>query len=493
MGGVIQSAKRKLFTQNANKFDHLRRTQNMRAGFAEIEFTPAEGAIPGQIMPGYATDKLTPLMSHAAVVESNGVMAAIVSLDIIFFTTRFADSLRERISEATGIPAELIMLHTTHTHTGCETDVACWGAPANPDALIPVADATVEAVLAAKEALAPVKMGTARGFDTRYHFCRDWYTTDGRIVMNPGGMPRENLVRPVSDIDHSVNVIRFDDLVGNPLAFIVNYANHLDTTAKYKKFGADYAGYLRIALRRDFGRDVAVVFLNGCCGNINHCDYYNNSHKQRHCRKGLLASEQIGEGLAKVVKEVQPDLVCAEKEIFIQGKYEKFPVPRRHATPEMKEWAECVLKKADAAKAAGEKYNIHDEICAMQYLAEDPDAVPATVDIGIHVLQIGDTVYVGLPGEIFSEIGLKIKANSPFANTVVVELADGWEGYIPTDNALLAGCYESMYSNISYTGLGTADAIVAGATGMLRELYNNETEKLIGKMKTAADTCYRIK
>ena len=465
----------------------------MLAGFAEIEFTPAEGAIPGQITPGYATDKLTPLMSHAAVIESRGVTAAIVSLDIIFFTTKFADSLRGRISKETGIPTELIMLHTTHTHTGCETDVACWGAVANPDALIPVADATVKAVLDARANLAKVKMGSARGFDTRYHFCRDWYTTDGRIVMNPGDVPREQLLRPVSDIDHSVNVIRFDDLGGRPLAFIVNYANHLDTTAKYNKFGADYAGYLRIALRRDFGRDVSVIFLNGCCGNINHCDYYNNSHKQRHCRKGLLASEQIGEGLANVIKAVQPDLVADEREIFIQGKYETVSVPRRHATPEMKAWAEQKIKKVEAAKAAGEKYDVHGEICARQYLAEDPATVSATASIGIHALQIGDTVYVGLPGEIFSEIGLKIKANSPFANTVVVELADGWEGYIPTDNALLAGCYESMYSNISYTGLGTADAIVAGAGKVLRELYDNETEALIGKMQTAADTCYRIK
>ena len=452
----------------------------MLAGFAEIEFTPAEGAIPGQITPGYATDKLTPLMSHAAVIESGGVTAAIVSLDIIFFTTKFADSLRDRISKETGIPAELVMLHTTHTHTGCETDVACWGAPANPDALIPVADATVKAVLDAKANLAEVKMGTARGFDTRYHFCRDWYTTDGRIVMNPGGIPRENLVRPVSDIDHSVNVIRFDDLGGRPLAFIVNYANHLDTTAKYNKFGADYAGYLRIALRRDFGRDVAVVFLNGCCGNINHCDYYNNSHKQRHCRKGLLASEQIGEGLANVIKAVQPDLVADEKEIFIQGKYETISVPRRHATPEMKAWAEQKMKKVEAAKAAGEKYDVHGEICARQYLAEDPATVPATASIGIHVLQIGDTVYVGLPGEIYTCIGTRIKANSPFPNTLVVELESGANGYISPDIIQDCGAYEGIYSTIAFTGHGTVDVLVNGATKMLNEMHKEYLDKTIG-------------
>ena len=464
----------------------------MLAGFAEKEFTPAEGIIPGQIIHGYGKGKLTPLMSHAAMIESKGVSAIIVSIDIIFFSTNFANSLRGRISDATDIPTERIFIHTTHTHTGCATDFACWSSPADPDALIPVADATVDAVLKAKENLAEVKMGTARGFDTHYHFCRDFYTTDGRIVMNPGGFPREKLVKPISDIDHSVNIIRFDNAEGDPLAFIVNYANHLDTTGIYTQFGADYAGYLRIALRRTFGKDVTVLFLNGCCGNINHKDYLNLSHERRHCRKGVIPSEQIGEGLAEVVKSVQPDVVAEEKEIIIQGKYKKIPVPRRHATEDMKKWAKHCLEKIEKLPEDDPK-KVHDGICARLYLSEDPATVPATVDIGIHVLQIGDTVYVGLPAEIFSEIGLRIKANSPYANTVIVELANGYEGYIPTDAVVSAGCYESMYSNISYTGIGTADAIVKSATEMLKEMYEADTAALIGKMRVATETCYKIK
>ena len=50
-----------------------------------------------------------------------------------------------------------------------------------------------------------------------------------------------------------------------------------------------------------------------------------------------------------------------------------------------------------------------------------------------------------------------------------------------------------MYSNISYIGIGTADAIVKGATEMLNEMYEAETAALIGKMKVANETCYRIK
>ena len=453
----------------------------MLAGFAEREFTPAEGPIPGQIKAGYGEGKLTPLMAHAAVIESNGTFAVLLSLDIIFFTVEFANALRERLAKATGIPAENILVHTTHTHTGCETDITCWGCPANPAALIPVADAAEEAVVAAYESRAEVMMGTGLGFETRYSFCRDFYTKDGRIVTNPGKkVPREELVAPIYDIDRSVNVMRFDNLEGEPLCFVVSYANHLDTTGKYKAFGADYAGYLRIALRRMYGCDVTVVFLNGCCGNVNHFDFLGLSHKQRYCKNGLLASEQIGEGLAETVRGIQAALATEEKEVFIRGKYRTFPTARRHATKEMKAWAHAFLADAEEKRAAGEKVDRHDELCAEQYLAEDPAALPEQVDVGIHVLQIGEMVFVGLPGEIFSEIGLRIKANSPYACTVVTELTDGSHGYITPDYVQLAGCYESIYSNIAYTGKDTADVLVNGATEMLRELHGEYLAETTG-------------
>ena len=305
----------------------------MKAGFAEREYTPAEGPIPGQIKGHYGKGKLTPLMAHAAVIESNGAKAVLVSLDIIFFTVDFATALRERIGKVLKISTDYIFVHTNHTHTGCETDVRCWGAPANPDALIPVADAAVQAVIAANEQLAEVKMGTGRTYETRYAFCRDFFTTDGEIVTNPGQVPPEKLAGPISDTDQSVNVIRFDDMEGYPLCFVVNYALHLDTNAHPDKFDADYAGTMREALRRKFGRDVVVLFLNGCCGNINHYDFKNYNHKKTHLFPKTYSSWHIGEGLADTIGKMDPPPYPRAGEILIQGRYCTFPAPRRVATP----------------------------------------------------------------------------------------------------------------------------------------------------------------
>ena len=455
----------------------------MKAGFAEREYTPAEGPVPGQIKGHYAKGKLTPLMAHAAVIESEGVKAVLVSLDLIFATVDFATALRERIGKVLKISTDYIFVHTTHTHTGCETDVRCWGCPANPDALIPVADAAVQAVIAANEQLAEVKMGTGRTYDTRFAFCRDFFTNDGKIVTNPGNVPPEKLVAPISDIDQSVNVIRFDDMEGYPLCFVVNYALHLDTNAHPDKFDADYAGSMRLALRRKYGRDVVVLFLNGCCGNVNHYDFRNYNHKKTHLFPKTYSSWHIGEGLAETVGNMNPPPYPRAGEILVQGRYCTFPVARRYATPAHKEWAKKFLAFLEENGKMEDRAYSHDRQCAEIYLAEDAKKSPKLMDIGIHVLQLGDIVFVGLPGEIYSEIGLRIKANSPFPHTVVVELADGWHGYIAPDYVLRGGCYESIYSNISSTGLGTADTLIDGATMMLGGLYEAQIAARMGEIR----------
>ena len=452
----------------------------MKAGFAEREYTPDEGVVPGQIEVGYAVGKRTPLMAHVAVLESEGVGSVIVSLDIIFVSTEFATKLRNRISEITGIPMEHILIACTHTHTGCAIDCDVWAFKKDTTQMAEIEKQTIEAVLAAFHDMTEVKIGVGTGYDARFNFCRDWYTTDGYIVMNPGFKHRETLVKPYAEVDHTVNVMRMDDMDGKPKCFIVNYANHLDTTGAPDgmKFGADYAGYLRRSLQEKYGENVAVLFLNGCCANVNHYDYGNHYCRTAHCRPGVIPAEEIGKGLAETVQNLCPPLVTESKDIRIEGAARMHMVSRRKADRAHKEWA----KKTMADIEAGLEIHTREKILADMYLNEDP-TLPNTVDIEILTLQIGPWTIVGLPGEIYSDIGLKIKANSPFANTIVVEIANGYHGYISPDLIQRAGNYEGIYSMVAYTGLGSADTLIHGATDMLYALYYSDNQASFGGLR----------
>ena len=58
----------------------------------------------------------------------------------------------------------------------------------------------------------------------------------------------------------------------------------------------------------------------------------------------------------------------------------------------------------------------------------------------MQVIALGNEVaWVSLPGEIFTELGLEIKQDSPFPQTIVAELANGSIGYIPSRSRLRSG------------------------------------------------------
>ena len=64
-------------------------------------------------------------------------------------------------------------------------------------------------------------------------------------------------------------------------------------------------------------------------------------------------------------------------------------------------------------------------------------------DVEVQVIALGKEVaWVSLPGEIFTELGLAIKQDSPFPCTIIAELANGLVGYVPSRRAYAQGNYE---------------------------------------------------
>jgi hypothetical protein len=86
----------------------------------------------------------------------------------------------------------------------------------------------------------------------------------------------------------------------------------------------------------------------------------------------------------------------------------------------------------------------------------------------VQVFRLGpDTAIVTLPGEVFVELGLAIKAASPFKTTLVVELTNDSPAYIPTKKAFVEGSYEIVNSRVQP---GSGEQLVEAATHLLKEL-----------------------
>ena len=91
-----------------------------------------------------------------------------------------------------------------------------------------------------------------------------------------------------------------------------------------------------------------------------------------------------------------------------------------------------------------------------------------TLPMEVQVFRLGSEVaIVGLPGEVFVDLGLAIKKASPFPTTLVIELAQDAPGYVPTRKAFQEGSYETVNSRILPGG---GEMLLEAAVQTLNEL-----------------------
>jgi hypothetical protein len=143
--------------------------------------------------------------------------------------------------------------------------------------------------------------------------------------------------------------------------------------------------------------------------------------------------------------------------VALGAKLAKVNFPARYPSEEE-------LAAARALYESGEKWDDMEWIYARELVLCTEE--PREWDVPIHSMRIGDLGVVGLPGEVFTEIGLDIKQRSPFGQTMNIGIANGTVGYVATDVAMEQGSYETRLCRHVRAPKGTgklwADTAVAG-------------------------------
>jgi hypothetical protein len=104
--------------------------------------------------------------------------------------------------------------------------------------------------------------------------------------------------------------------------------------------------------------------------------------------------------------------------------------------------------------------------------AEGADAVPAVVQ----VFRLGRFALAGLAGLPFGELGLAIKAQSPFGGTVVAANAHAYLGPVATRPAFAHGGYETWPARSQRVGPGGGEFMAEEAAALLTELWQQRTQ-----------------
>ena len=437
----------------------------LTAGLAVIDITPPVG----YRMSGYFSERLStgtsnPLRARAIVIRQGDTRAALVFCDIIGLSLDVSSRVRRIAAKRTGIPPENILIAATHSHTG----PLYFGALRNHfhhlaiaehgrdpyekvDYSSELAKKIVRAISQANAKAKPVRLKAGAAEQEGLSFNRRFHMKNGTVRFNPGVM-NPDIVRAAGPIDPDVGIVFFNKAGdGGPCAALVNFTLHLDTVGG-TKYAADYPFYIEQSLREVYGDDFVLLFGTGACGDINHIDVK---------KRERLKTDFIGKTLAQTVKAKAESLDnVAGPSLAVLS--ETVHVPLQNFGPDKVAWARENINKVGTRELTFLEQVEAYKILAIEMRPGD------TIALEVQVFRLSsDVAVVGLPGEVFVDLGLAVKRASPFATTLVIELCQDAPGYIPTKKAFAEGSYETVNSRIAPGG---GEKMAEAAIRLLKEL-----------------------
>jgi neutral ceramidase len=444
-----------------------------RAGAAKTVITPPNGVN----MAGYynvrgSTGVLDDIHSHALVLDDGVTRVALVSLDLIGSPRELVDAVRAQVEKSGQLPGSNIMISATHAHTGpvpghiLRVPEAPDGGPPDPESTHGKYLATLPGIIAASISqaaanLSPVSVSGVSGECADLAFCRRFYMRDGTVGWNPGKL-NPNTMTATGPTDPQVQALFFEPL-HKPGAFVpavavyANFSMHPDTVSG-TKISADYPGVLSRLMSGYHGPECITLYGNGTCGNLNHID---TSWERR--QGGIEETNRIGTLLAASIfraEKSQHPLPSGP----VRVKSVTVPLNVASVSPEQAEMARETVRHGSAGVAPTFMQLVRANRL-LDLAPREGKPIPAEVQ----VITLGqDVAWVGLPGEVFVELGLALKKRSPFRHTIIATLTNGNWGYIPDRRSYAEGNYEAESSRVEP---GSGEKLIDSAVELLKELH----------------------
>ena len=437
----------------------------LKAACTEADITPPlGGSMPGYFRDRRATGVLDRLRVKVLYLAQGDESVALAACDLIGMGAPLVARIRARVKELTKTPPRHVWVHCTHTHTGGMLPRGS-DFTSDAEAIYPgffqgkvdekwvrqLVERSADAVVrAARAAAVETRLTLHAGREPTVAHYRRFVMKDGSVRTNPGrGNP--NIVRPAGTIDPRLHVLRCADR----RVLVVLYGLHPDCVGG-TRYSADFPHHLSEVLRHALGAEWRVLFLNACCGNINHINVKDPKQKS-----GPEESKRIGQALALAALEalkkgrtLTGPLRARSREVVCKL--------RRPRAEDVRQ-AETLLR---TYKETGKNPFGFNELFAPAalVLARTKDR---THSAEIAALRLGSFALSFMPGEVFVELGREVEDASPFKPTRTVGLTNGGMGYIPTRRAYTEGGYEAGYRSARYEP-DTGHAWAAAAAGLLK-------------------------
>ena len=421
----------------------------LRVGAAHADITPEPEVLNWVTGKPYGT-VLDPLCVHALVLDDGASKAVIVRWDLVDVSESARDEVRRAVGAALRMPGENILVNASHDHSapwapiyragarGAERDT--WWAirymPAQNEfppfkrwmekLITATTDAATRALAAAQPAGMFIGRITAADFmhnrrprTPAWGLAKDVKPPPAVAVSQPNWDP-EVLQGGASfgPMDRTLALVSFRTAENKPVASLFHMACHaVSIYPSNPAISGDWPGATARTLSSALGGE--ALFLQGCCGDINPW------------RRGEPAVATMAAGLAT-----------------------KAQVAARYSV-----------------KLAAAPLHFGRTQLTLPLTAEAKKRLQAdTVTAEIQVIACGPLAIIGLPGEPMTELGMAIRAQSPFPQTLVLGYSNGnGAHYVGMPGEKARGGYEA-----GVAGAGTDECgalMVAAANQLLAEVF----------------------
>ncbi|MCH8814665.1 MAG: neutral/alkaline non-lysosomal ceramidase N-terminal domain-containing protein [Chloroflexi bacterium] len=414
------------------------------AGAATVDITPP----PGGQMDGYgnrtqpSTGVHDPLFARILVLDDGASPCAIVGCDLLGMHPGITAEVRDRVTSATGIAPEAVLVAATHSHAGPRGLRGGMFSRLDEPLAAEIAEKVSNAIVAAYEARRPaiLKLGQAH-LDT--------------VSMNRR--------HPDWPSDPILRVLLIDGIDAPPVATLLNFACHATiTNGSNLLLSAEFPGAAcRIVQEHT---EAPCVYLNGACGNVN--PVWIKQDFDSVARVGQI----IGGQALRTVGELRT-LGAGQRAHNIRwDEFPEKPVPGRIVEPALRAtrqeielplrpfdddatYAEKITSLENELSSTDERSTERRDVMAQLTCAQTERWAalwarqqdnPSSQRTEIQALRLGEGLaIVGLPGEFFVETATALRAASGIDDLLVACYANDYVGYVIPEDAYAQGGYES--------------------------------------------------
>lgn len=385
----------------------------LHSGFARAEITPGVPIRMGgyAARQGPATGVHDPLFVRVLALQDGEREGVLAVLDLLSLDRKTSERLCEEIARSAGIRPDALTLACTHTHSGPQPPTPR-ASPSDEEYLETLAANIAKAVSQARARRRPGPVKHARG----------------RVE----GIAADRRLQDKATSAGELDVL----LIGDTL--LVCFACHPTVLGSgNREISADFPGATVSYAERRLGLN--CMFVQGAAGNL--------STRLTRQKQDFDEVERLGEKLGCAVedlvaraREVPPDGLDAASDTLAltlrdlpspEQAREKVAARKRHLAR---------MSRSDAAKLRASQTALEGaliEEALVECAATMGDLCP------ISAVRVGGAAFVTVPGELFSDLGDRIRERSPFYPTCIIGYAGGYVGYLPGAAGYDPESYES--------------------------------------------------